>query len=162
MISDNRDVNVQDESQIRKEMTMRRDGQSGQQVTTRTLLRLCATFEGVTGIALMTEPDFIVRELFGGGLSGDIAIARATGLCSFFLGLACWPIGDDIAGQVIWAQLAFNLLTALYLGYLKLAGGFVSALLWPVCVLYAVIALLMAGLAYERVSAAKTGRANQH
>jgi hypothetical protein len=123
LISDNRDVNVQDESQIRKEMTMRRDGQSGQQVTTRTLLRLCATFEGVTGIALMTEPDFIVRELFGGGLSGDIAIARATGLCSFFLGLACWPIGDDIAGQVIWAQLAFNSSPRFYLGYLKRAGG---------------------------------------
>jgi len=162
LISDKRVVNVQNESPIRKEMTMKKDGQSGQQMTTRTLLRLCATFEGVTGIALMTEPDFIVRELFGGGLSGDIAIARAAGLCSFFLGLACWPIGDDIAGQVIWAQLAFNLLTALYLGYLKLAGGFVSALLWPVCVLYAVIALLMAGLAYESVSAAKTGRANQH
>ncbi len=77
-------------------------------MTTRTLLRLCATFEGVTGIALIVEADFIVRELFGGGLSGDIAIARAAGLCSFFLGLACWPSGDDIAGQVIWAQLAYN------------------------------------------------------
>ena len=159
--SNNRIVNIQNGSPIRKEMTMKKDGASGQQMTTRTLLRLCAIFEGVTGIALMVEPD-IVRELFRGGLSGDIAIARAAGLCSFFLGLACWPIGDDIAGQVIWAQLAYNLLTAFYFGYLKLAGGFVSALLWPVCALYAVIALLMAGLAYERVSEAKTGRANQH
>jgi hypothetical protein len=143
-------------------MTMKKDGVSGQQMTTRTLLRLCATFEGVTGIALMAEPDVIVRELFGGGLSGDITIARAAGFCLFFLSLVCWPSEDDTAGQVIWAQLAYNLLTALYLGYLKLAGGIVSALLWPVCALYAVIALLLAGLAYERVSAAKTGRANQH
>jgi hypothetical protein len=148
--------------QFEKEITMKKDGVSGQRMTTRTLLRLCATFEGVTGITLMVEPDFIARELFRGGLSGDIAIARVAGLCSFFLGLACWPIGDDIAGQVIWAQLAYSLLTALYLGSLKVAGGFVSALLWPVCALYAVIDLLMAGLAYERVSEAKTGRANQH
>jgi hypothetical protein len=80
LISDNRVVNVQNESPIRKEMTMKKDGQSGQPMTTKTLLRLSATFEGVTGIALMTEPDFIVRELFGGGLSGDIAIARAPDL----------------------------------------------------------------------------------
>jgi hypothetical protein len=147
---------------IRKEMTVKEDGVSGQQMTTKTLLRVCATFDGVTGIVLMAEPDFSVRELFGGGLSDNIAIARAAGLCSFFLGLACWPSGDDIAGQVIWAQLAYNLLTALYLGDLKLTGGFVSALLWPVCAQYAVIALLLAGLAYERVSAAKIGRAIQH
>jgi hypothetical protein len=48
---------------IRKEMTVKEDGVSGQQTTTKTLLRLCATFEGVTGIVLMAEPDFIVREL---------------------------------------------------------------------------------------------------
>jgi hypothetical protein len=42
-----------------------------------------------------------------------------------------------------------NLLAALYLGYLKITGGFASTLLWPTCALYAVIALLMAGLACE-------------
>src|SRR5260370_3789454 len=140
-------VNVPNGSPIRKEMTMKKDGVAGQQMTPRTLLRLCATFEGVTGIALIVEADFIVRELFGGGLSGDIAIARAAGLCSFFLGLACWPSGDDIAGQVIWAQLAYNLLTALYLGYLKLAGGFFRGFLFPGWALYALIRLPLGGRA---------------
>jgi hypothetical protein len=43
--------------QFEKEITMKKDGVSGQRMTTRTLLRLCATFEGVTGITLMVEPD---------------------------------------------------------------------------------------------------------
>jgi hypothetical protein len=73
--------------------------------------------------------------------------------------LAKW---DDIDGRVIWALLAYNLLTALYLGYFKLAAGFVSTLLWPIVVLDAVIAPPLEDLAYERVSAAKDRSSNQH
>jgi hypothetical protein len=67
-----------------------------------------------------------------------------------------------LTGGPYGALLAYNLITALYLGYLKFAAGFVSALLWPIFVLHAVIALLLVGLAYERVSAANIGRVNQH
>jgi hypothetical protein len=61
----------------------------------------------------------------------------------------------------IWALLAHNLFTTLYLGYLKFAAGFVGAL---VCrsSFYTLIALLLVGPGYERVSAANIGRVNQH
>ncbi len=132
-------------------------------LTTITLLRLCATFESATGVVQIAFPDFLVRVLFGsGGLSSDIVVSRGAGLGPFVLGLACWPIEDDVAATVIWAQLVYNLLVALYLGYLRIAGGFVGALLWPACALHAVIALLLAVLAYERVSAAKAGRTDRN
>ncbi len=128
----------------------------------KSLLRLCAAFVGATGVGLIANPGFVVRELFGGDLSRDSGMTRGVGFVLLLLGLKCWPNRDDIDGRVIWALLAYNLFTALYLGYLKLAAGFVSTLLWPVFVLHTVIALLLAGLVYERVSAAKTGQANQH
>src|SRR2546428_1179377 len=125
-------------------------------MTAKSPLRLCAAFVGAAGIRLIANPGFVVREL-GGGLSGDSGMTRGVGFVLLLLSLKCWPNGEDIDGQVISALLAYNLLTALYLGYLKLAAGFVSTLLWPVFLLHTVIALLLAGLAYERVSAAKTG-----
>jgi hypothetical protein len=131
-------------------------------MTPRSLLRLCPAFVGATGVGLIANPGFVVRELFGGGFSGDSGMTRGAGFVLLLLSLKCWPNGDEIDGRIIWALLAYNLLTALYLGYLKLVAGFVSTLLWPVFVLHAVIALLLADLAYERVSAAKIGRANQH
>jgi hypothetical protein len=47
-----------------------------------------------------------------------------------------WPVGEDIDAKLLSAQLTYNSLTALYLGYLILEGGFTSALLWPTCALH--------------------------
>ena len=121
-----------------------------EEMTKQTLLRVCAAFEIATGVASIANPDFVVREIFGGGSSGDFAITRAVGVGPLVLGLVCWPSGDDIAARIIWAQLAYNLFTAIYLGFLRLAGGFASTLLWPLCALHAVIALMLAGLVYEK------------
>jgi hypothetical protein len=132
-------------------------------MTTKTLLRICASFEIATGVALSMVPDFVVREIFGGGsLDGDIAMARGAGFGVLLLGLICWPIGDDVDTRLLWAQLAYNVLTALYLGYLKQEGGFTSTLLWPTCALHGLIAIMLIGLIYERFSTVKSGRANQH
>jgi hypothetical protein len=124
-------------------------------MTTQTLLSVCAAFEIATGVASIAKPDFVVREIFGGDLSGDITIAKAVGFVLLILGLVCWQRGDDTA---IWALLVYNLFTALYLGFLRLAGGFVSTLLWPLCALHAVITLMLAGLAYESISTARARR----
>ena len=130
---------------------------------TKTLLRVCASFEIVAGFVLIAVPDFVIREIFGGGpLSSDVAIVGGGGLGLLLLGLVCWPIGDDIDEQLLWAQLAYNLPAALYLGYLRLKGGFTSALLWPTCALHGLIAMLLVGLVYEKFSTVKPGRANQH
>jgi hypothetical protein len=130
-------------------------------MTTKSILRLCAGLVGAAGIGLIINPSFVLHS--GGGLSGDSAAARATGLVLILLCLRCWPNGNDIDGRAIWALLTYACFTTLYLGYLKIVAGFVSALLTPVLVLHTVIAILLAGLAYERRgSTANSGRANQH
>src|SRR5258708_355274 len=98
-------------------------------MTTKSVLRLSAAFVGAMGVALITNPAVVVGELFGAGLSGDVLVARGLGLVLLLLCLKCWPTGDDIDGRMIWALLTYNLLSALYLGYLKLADGFTSTLL---------------------------------
>jgi hypothetical protein len=64
--------------------------------------------------------------------------------------------------QLIFAQLTYNALTVLYLGYLRLEGGFTSSLLLPISALHGLMAIILAGLAYERFSIAQSGRAKEH
>ena len=107
--------------------------------------------EAATGVALIATPDLVVRVLLGAGLSGaGIAVARVGGFGLLSLGLACWPGADDAAQHPIRALFIYNLLAALYLGYLRVGGGFVSYLLWPACALHAVLAILFARPAYQR------------
>jgi hypothetical protein len=87
--------------------------------------------------------------LVGTDLSGGgIAIGRVCGFALLSLGLACWP-SAIVTAQAGWALLTYNLLTALYLGYLGVIGGFSGYLLWPACVLHALVALLLARSASE-------------
>jgi hypothetical protein len=131
-------------------------------MTTKSLLRLCAGLVGAAGIGLIINPDFVVLRSEG-SLSVDSAVARATGFVLTVLCLRCWPNENDIDGRAIWALLTYAFLTTLYLGYLKVVAGFVSALLTPVLVIHAGMAILLAGLAYERRgSTANRGLANQH
>jgi len=113
-------------------------------MTTRTLVRLSAAIEAATGVALIVVPDLVARLLLGAELSGSgIAVARVAGIGLLSLGLACWPTAGDPTPSAVWALLAYNLLAASYLGYLRVGGGFVAFLLWPACVLHALLALLL-------------------
>src|SRR5271165_4523291 len=131
-------------------------------MTTRTLVMLSAAIEAATGVALIADPDFVARLLLGVGLSDSgIAVGRVGGFGLLSLGLACWPRGDDVTAHATWALFTYNLLAALYLGYLRVGGGFVSYLLWPACGVHALLTLLFARPAYGRLSAAKTAQSNQ-
>jgi hypothetical protein len=113
-------------------------------VSTRTLARFSAAIEAATGVALIAAPDFVASLLLGVGLSASgIAVARVGGFALLSLGLACWPTADDATPSAVWALLVYNLLAAFYLGYLRVGGGFVGFLLWPACVLHALLALLL-------------------
>ncbi len=69
------------------------------------MLKLCATFESASGVALIAFPNVIVWAFFGGGLSGDVELARGTGLAPLLLGLVCWPKGDDdVFAQILLAK----------------------------------------------------------
>jgi hypothetical protein len=114
-------------------------------MTIRSLVVLSAAIEMATGVALIVIPGLIGRALLGQDLSGaGIAVARLAGLGLFSLGLACWAGEEDVTPRAARALFVYNMLAALYLGYLRIGGGFVSYLLWPACAFHAVMTILIA------------------
>jgi hypothetical protein len=97
------------------------------------------------GTALVATPNLVSRLLLGIDLTGGgIAVGRVAGLGLFSLGLACWPSRADGTAQATRSLFTYNLLAALYLGYLRIGGGFAGHLLWPTVVLHALVTLLLA------------------
>lgn len=126
------------------------------EMTTKKLVMVSAAIEVVTGIALVVDPGFVVRVLLGTDLlGGGIAVSRVAGSALLSLGLACWPSEGDLTEHSIWALFTYNLLIGIYSAYLRVGGGFVSYLLWPVCALHSLLAILLARPAYARFSASK-------
>lgn len=121
-------------------------------MTTRTLVTVSAVIEVATGLVLIANPGLVARVLLDADLSGSgVAVGRLCGIGLLSLGLAGWPSGESLPAQVTRALFAYNLLAAFYLGYLRVGGGFVSYLLWPASVLHAVLALLLARPAWQKV-----------
>jgi hypothetical protein len=59
---------------------------------TRTLVLASAVFQTVTGVALILNPAFVVRLLFGAILYGaGTPTGHLAGFALLALGLACWP-----------------------------------------------------------------------
>ena len=103
-----------------------------------------AAIEAATGVALIAAPDLVARVLLGTGLSDSgVAIARVAGFGLLALGIACWP-GADEAPHATRALFVYNLLAGLYLGYLRVGGGFVSPVLWLASGLHVALAILFA------------------
>ena len=121
-------------------------------MTTRKLKMLSAAIEAATGIALILAPEVVARLLLGAGLSdAGIAVARVAGFGLLSLAIACWPSGDGLTAHATWALLTYNLLAGLYLGYLRVAGGFAGYLLWPASVVHLLLALPFVRPAYKSV-----------
>ena len=122
----------------------------------RTLLRLSAVFEGLTGIAVLIRPETIAYWLFGDGISGaGLAIGRFAGLALVGLALACWP--DREAPQPdrsARAMLTYSTLAAVYLAYLGIVPHLAGALLWPAVAAHLALSvgLLVAARGRERPS----------
>jgi hypothetical protein len=118
-------------------------------MTTVTLSKLSAAIEVVTGILLITSPSLVVRILLSAHLSdAGVAVGRLCGIALLSLGLACWPNENVTSAQATRALFTYNLLAAFYLGYLRVGAGFVSYLLWPACVLHALLAAWLARPVY--------------
>jgi hypothetical protein len=121
-------------------------------MTTRSLVTIAAAIEATTGSALIANPSFVVHLLIGASLSGGgIAVGRVGGFGLLSLGLACWPSGEVVTARATSALFTYNLLAAFYIGYLGVSGGFTGYLLWPACVLHALLAILLAHPAYQAV-----------
>jgi hypothetical protein len=119
-------------------------------MTTRILILLSSAIEALTGIALIAVPSLVGRVLLGVELPGSaIAVARVAGFALLALGVGCWPRGNEASDQSIRALFIYNLLAGLFLGYLRVGGGFSGLLLLPASVLHVALALMMARPAYN-------------
>ncbi len=122
-------------------------------MTTKTVIMFSSAIELATGVALIAAPDLVAHLLLGVGLSNSgVAVGRLAGVAVLSLGLACWPGRDGASAHSTRALFAYNLLAALYLGYLRVGGGFAGYLLWPACALHALLTLLLLRPAYGTVS----------
>jgi hypothetical protein len=112
---------------------------------TRLLLAVAATFEAVTGIALIFAPS-VVRLLLGADISGAIlAIARVVGVGLLLLGVACWP-GVEGTTPRLQAMLVYNLLATAGLGYVRLSSQSVEKLLLLALAVHVVLTILFLGV----------------
>jgi hypothetical protein len=119
-------------------------------MTTRILILLSSAIEALTGIALIAAPSLVGRVLLGVELPGSaIAVARVAGFALLALGVGCWPSGDEANARSIRALFLYNLLAGIFLGYLRVGGGFSGFLLLPASLLHVIFALLMARPAYN-------------
>ena len=118
----------------------------------RTVAITAAALEAVVGSAMIAAPTFLIHLLLGASLaSSGIAVARLGGCGLLSLGLATWPSRDYVTTRAASALFTYNLLAALYIGYLGLVVSFHGYLLWPACALHALLTLLLARPAYRAV-----------
>ncbi len=124
-------------------------------MTTRTLATLSAAIEVIAGFAFVAVPNLVATALLGSGISDIERLGiRFTGIVLISLGLAWWPREQIVTRPVISTLFTYNLFAAFYFGYLRVGGGFVGRLLWPTCVLHALLAFLLARPAYESIKRA--------
>ncbi len=127
-------------------------------MTTRNFVIVSAAIEIATAVALMAVPEVVARLLLGVELpASGVAVARIAALALLSLGIACWPRGGNAASSAVAALFVYNLLAAVYLGYLRAGGVFFGHLLWPACGLHAWLTLLLARPAYAALTARKNG-----
>jgi hypothetical protein len=104
------------------------------------VLIFAAIAEGLTGVALLVAPEFVIRVLAGTDATGlATSVGRVTGIALIGLGVATSP------GPASIGMLTYTVLVALYLAYMGMRGGWAGPLLWPAIAVHAVLALLLAG-----------------
>jgi hypothetical protein len=110
------------------------------------ILIFAALAEFATGVVLVVDPSIVVKLLLGEPVVGlALVLGRCFGGALVALGIACWPQATDKAPGVAprLGMAAYNVLVALYLGYLGTVAQMNGPLLWPTAVLHGGVALLL-------------------
>ena len=103
------------------------------------VLFFTAIAEGLTGVALLVAPEFVIRVLSGADAAGlTSSVGRVTGIALIGLGVATSPGPGSIG------MLTYTVLVALYLAYMGMRGGWSGPLLWPAIAVHTALALLLA------------------
>lgn len=121
-------------------------------MTTRRLVMLSVALEMATGVAFIALPDLVATVLLGSGISEvDRLVIRYAGIVLITLGVAWGPSEEIVTRPVISTVFTYNLFAALCFGYFRVGRVFVGQLVWPLCVVHALLAFLLARPAYESV-----------
>jgi hypothetical protein len=113
----------------------------------RTLLRVTATIEAGTALALLLLPRLIVSLLFGQppGTPLGLLLARFVGVPLLSLGLACWWASLDPASRValglVTAMLLYNVAVTALLVYARVSPGLSGIAFWPAIIVHTVLAV---------------------
>lgn len=110
------------------------------------LLVLTSVLETLLGIFLIIDPTPVIRLLLGTESTSIVqTISRLTGIVYICFGAACYPVeltqGKFIKVPSVRAMLLYNLLAAVYLGYLKFAEKLTGELLLPAVILHFLITI---------------------
>ena len=108
------------------------------------IVRFEVIVEGITAVALLLVPGTVARLLFGVDLPavGGI-VARIAAIALLSLVLCCWLVRQTGLRHALVALLAYNVMTAAYLGLVGIQGAPVGILFWPAAVVHAVVAGLL-------------------
>jgi hypothetical protein len=110
------------------------------------LLIFTSVLETILGIFLIIDPSLVFKLLLGIESTSIIEkISRLTGIVYLCFGAASYPVilaqGEFIKEPSVRAMFLYNLLAAVYLGYLKFAEKFTGEFLLPAVVLHFLITI---------------------
>lgn len=113
---------------------------------TRRVLAFSSAVEAVTGVAAFAAPGLVGRLLLGQELTGVAAVVvRCFGIALFALSAAVWP-GDAEIGMLLRSlrgMAVYNVMIAMYLGYVGAVDRVRGPLLWPAVAIHAVVTVLL-------------------
>jgi hypothetical protein len=113
----------------------------------RNIVALSAALEALTGLVAIIVPAVLVQLLLASPLPAPgSVIARLAGFALIGLGVACWPRPSQAspARPAVCGLLTYNALVAIFFLYIGVRGMIVGPLFWPVVIVHAIIAILLA------------------
>ncbi len=114
-------------------------------MNTRLLFKASAIAEGLTGLALLVAPEFVIGLLLGDGLGPTgVAVARVLGIGLVSVGVSGWELqGQDIRLAPRAGLCTYNVGAAIVFVILGTSGGMNGILLWPAAILHGLIGAMM-------------------
>jgi hypothetical protein len=110
----------------------------------KNLLTLTAIFEGITGIALIIVPGFVVSLLLGTVLNepAGIFVSRLAGVALMTFGIICWLHRNNLPGALgtVKALTFYNIAAAVLL-LVAFINGCSGVALWPALLLHVGLAI---------------------
>jgi hypothetical protein len=110
----------------------------------KSLLKVTAVVEALTGIALVVAPALLVSILFAVPFeeSGALIVARVTGFALLSLAIACWQSHKaPAASAVVQAMLFYNVTIAALLIFEAVVEKISGIGLWPVVIVHVGLAV---------------------